>query len=337
MKKILLLRTYTEILGRAISPPLGLMYLASAVREYGLRRRIDFDFKLLDLNLYGQDIRDRLGDVRAFAPHVVGITGMSYEAAAMHQTAAVLKKNLPEVRIVFGGPYASVSPLKCMQDANVDFVVVGEGEETFPDLLDSILFRSKPYQDVPGIVFRGTNGDSARTEPRGYREDVDQIPFPAWDLLDMEAYFNTERWHYFQADRRYMPIYTSRACPYRCVYCHHLFGKKFRPRSPENVFREMRYLSDAYGIKEFQIFDDAFNVQVSRAEGICDLIIRSGMKIFMTFPNGVRGDIMTDGLLEKLRRAGTYKIAYAIETASPRLQKLIKKNKIGRASCRERV
>lgn len=325
MKKILLLRTYTEILGRSISPSLGLMYIASSAREYGKSRNLDFQFKILDLNLYDQEIHERIAEIEAYAPRMIGITGMSFEAATMHRTAAYLKKALPEVSIVFGGPYATVSFLKCMQDPCVDFVVIGEGEDSFPELLDRIFSGLDHYRDIRGIAFRERE-ETVVNEKREYRQDLDNLPFPAWDLIDMEGYFNASRWQFIQADRRYMPICTSRACPYRCVYCHHIFGKSYRPRTPENVFQEIRFLYDRYGVREFLISDDAFNAQIGRAIAICDLIIQSGLKIYITFPNGVRGDIMTDELLHKLRQAGTYKIVYAVETASPRLQKLIKKN-----------
>jgi radical SAM superfamily enzyme YgiQ (UPF0313 family) len=325
MKNILLLRTYTEILGRSINPSLGLMYIASSAREHGKKHGSDFQFKILDLNLYSQKIEDRMAEIREFSPQVVGITGMSFEAATMHETAAYLKKNLPGVRIIFGGPHATVSTHKSIQDPNVDFVVIGEGEDTFPELLDQIFSGSGQYGNVRGIAYR--NGtETVVTGKREYRQDLDNIPFPAWDLIDMEGYFDAPRWQFIHAERRYMPIFTSRACPYQCVYCHHIFGKQFRYRSPENVFREIKLLHDQYGIREFLIADDMFNALIKRAVAICDLIIQSGIKIYITFPNGVRGDVMTDELLLKLKQAGTYKIVYAIETASPRLQKLIKKN-----------
>ena len=325
MKNILLLRTYTEILGRSINPSLGLMYIASSTREHGKKHGQDYQLKILDLNLYNQKIDARIAQICDYSPQVIGITGMSFEAAAMQETAVYLKKNLPGVRIVFGGPHATVSPLKCIEDPNVDFVVIGEGEDTFPELLERMFSGTNQYQDIRGIAFRN-GGKTVVTERREYREDLDNIPFPAWDLIDMEGYFHAPRWQFIQAERRYMPIFTSRACPYQCVYCHHIFGKKFRHRSPENVFQEIKFLHDHYGIREYLISDDMFNAQIQRAIAICDLIIQSGIKIYITFPNGMRGDIMTDELLRKLRQAGTYKIVYAIETASPRLQKLIKKN-----------
>ena len=169
-------------------------------------------------------------------------------------------------------------------------------------------------------------GEPIRTQQREYRFNLDDLPFPAWDLIEMEEYFKVKRFHYIHVAKRYMPIYTSRACPYQCTYCHDIFGKTFRARTPQDVFDEIKILHDRYGIKEFQVYDDIFNIRTDRAIAVCDLIIKSGLKIHISFPNGLRGDIMNEELLRKLKLAGTYKIAYAIETAAPRLQKLIKKN-----------
>jgi len=97
-------------------------------------------------------------------------------------------------------------------------------------------------------------------------------------------------------------------------------------RSPENVLSEIRFIYDNYGVTDFQIIDDIFNLDINRAKNICDLIIKSGMKITLSFPNAIRGDRVDRELIDKMHRAGTKFISYAVETASPRLQKLIKKN-----------
>jgi radical SAM superfamily enzyme YgiQ (UPF0313 family) len=119
---------------------------------------------------------------------------------------------------------------------------------------------------------------------------------------------------------------TSRGCPYRCAYCHNVLGKKFRVRSPENILEEIKYIHDKFGITDFQIIDDIFNLDMDRAKKICDLIINSGMDLTFAFPNAIRADRVDEELVEKMAQAGTKFTSIAIETASPRIQKLIRKN-----------
>jgi radical SAM superfamily enzyme YgiQ (UPF0313 family) len=210
-----------------------------------------------------------------------------------------------------------------LADPNVDYAVLGEGEDTFPELVDVVMNGGAP-EEVQGIGFRN-NGEAVKTEPRTLMTDLDALPQPAWDLLEMEPYFDLPNFNIVVAHKRTMPIFTTRGCPYRCTYCHNIFGKKARMRSPENVLAEIQVLYEKYGIREFQIIDDVFNINNQRAIEICDLILESGMKIHISFPNAIRGDIVTPELVAKLKEAGTYKINYAIETASPRLQQMVKK------------
>jgi anaerobic magnesium-protoporphyrin IX monomethyl ester cyclase len=151
------------------------------------------------------------------------------------------------------------------------------------------------------------------------------LPMPAYDLIPIKAYGNFARMSR-TGSGKYMCIFSSRGCPYHCIYCHNIFGKMFRWRSAENLFNEIKHLYDTYKISDFEIMDDIFNLDRNRLIEFCDLIINSGMKVTFAFPNGLRGDILDELQLSKLRQAGTIFIAFAIETGSPRLQKLIKKN-----------
>jgi radical SAM superfamily enzyme YgiQ (UPF0313 family) len=155
--------------------------------------------------------------------------------------------------------------------------------------------------------------------------DMDSMPFPAWDLINIEAY-KEYRGATPVGKRRFMSIFTSRACPYQCTYCHTIFGKKFRARSPENVVAEIRELRDRYGISVIEVSDDIFNLQWKRAHAISSAIASSDLNIRMSFPNGLRADIMRPELMKSMKAAGTYFISYAIESGSPRIQTLIKKH-----------
>ncbi|MCX5859542.1 MAG: radical SAM protein, partial [Proteobacteria bacterium] len=160
--------------------------------------------------------------------------------------------------------------------------------------------------------------------PRPAINDLDSLPFPAWDLIDLKKYFRVPRSGMVKQGK-HASIFTSRGCPFQCIYCHGLFGGKFRARSPRHVWEEMELLRKGYGIEEFQVDDDCFNFNRKRVENFCDLILSKNIPLRFIFPNGLRGDLLDREILEKLQAMGTYYAAMAVETTSPRLQELIGK------------
>jgi len=319
MARILLIRTCKRnTFPYVVTPPLGLMYLASYMRE-----RHNHKVKILDMKLDYLKPAGVINELYKFKPHVVGINNFTNESDELHKLVKEIKKQNKECKIIVGGPHATSCPDNVIQNPDIDYAVLGEGEETFSDLVGKIISRGDIFQ-VKGIAFK-QNGICHTTLPRENIHDLDSLPFPAWDLIDMKKYFKHWRFNNMKPSP-YMAIITSRGCPYRCIFCHNILGKTFRARTPENVFSEIKALYERYNIRDFEIIDDLFNLDKKRAIKICDLIINSGLKIKLSFPNGLRGDLMDEELILKLRQAGTFLITYAPETGSPRLQKTIKKN-----------
>lgn len=323
MPNILLIKSDTckstqkqKHLVKRFSYPLGLMYLAAVARRRWPSARIrivDSRFETLDW----EEIKDR------FAADIIGISALTAEAISMHGLAAEARKAGISVPIVAGGPHASGYPEDTLEDPNFDLCVVGEGEETFLEILQR-LDRKLPLRGIRGTAYR-ENGQIHLAPPRPFIEDLDSLPFPAWDIVPMDAYYRSLRATPFGL-ARYMNIYTSRGCPYHCNYCHNINGKKFRARSPENVLEEIRRLKKDYQIHELEPLDDCLNLDRDRLMEICDGIIREGFNVRIGLPNALRADILTDEMIKRLHEAGLYYSAFAIETASPRLQKAIHKN-----------
>ncbi len=298
--------------------PLGLMSLAAYLRHVGRRDEL----QILDTRIHLDDTVERNLDRAVFVPDIVGLSALTIEARSMSTYARAARARWPHATIVCGGPHASSYPHELVRETDVDVAVQGEGEITFADLVRS-LELGRPLDEVKGITFL-RDGVSIETPPRDFIQDLDALPWPAWDLVDIEAYASMRCMSTLPM-RRYMTIFTSRACPYRCNYCHDVFGKVFRARSPENVVAEIEEIGRRYGITEFECVDDIFNIDNRRAERICDEIIARGLEIGITFPNGLRADRLPRPLLEKLRRAGTRSISFAVETASERLQRATQK------------
>ena len=202
--------------------------------------------------------------------------------------------------------------------------MIGEGEIVFNKIIRNLL-EEKSYFNISGIAYRNEKGVH-KTPTQFYIDDLDTLPLPSYEIIDLNKFSNQFLTFTSKISKPHANIMTTRGCPYRCAYCHNILGKRFRMRSPESVFAEIKYLFNKYGINDFQVIDDIFNLDLIRAKTICDMIIKSRMKITLSFPNALRGDRVDTELIEKMAEAGTKFISYAVETASPRLQKMIKKN-----------
>jgi radical SAM superfamily enzyme YgiQ (UPF0313 family) len=326
--KILLvdiLRTSLEEVWPSAEHSLGLMYLAASVKkEFQDKITVKIETLVSKPGLKDRDEKNILNFINDFVPDLVGIRCLTIGKDAFHHVAGVIKYWDNNCFIAAGGPYATDDPEDALSSGFVDLVVIGEGEIIFNNLIKNLL-EKKNYFNIPGIAYG--NGQSIhKTPPQLFITDLDSLPFPSYEIIDLEKFSNRFLTFTSKISQPHANIMTTRGCPYRCAYCHNILGKKFRIRSPESVLSEIRYIYDNYGITDFQIIDDIFNLDINRAKTICNMIIKSGMNITLSFPNALRGDRVDKELIEKMAEAGTKFISYAVETASPRLQKMIKKN-----------
>ncbi|MCL5878203.1 MAG: B12-binding domain-containing radical SAM protein [Deltaproteobacteria bacterium] len=297
------------------------MYVASYVRK--IRRD---EVRIFDIRFYKDPINEIRRIMREFCPDTIGISALTLEAPAMYQIARFVK-TITDVPVIVGGPHATSAPETVLQNKDIDIVVIGEGEITFKELLDN-LDKGQGIDKVLGIGYRRGN-EIILTSQREYVDNLDKLPFPSWDLIDINRYAHTKSMStpFFRSSfLPYMVMLTSRGCPFLCTYCHNIFGKKFRARSVENVLQEMAVLIEKYHISDFEIIDDISNFDRERIKSICSGIIKGGWKIRFSFPNGVRTDMLDEEIVSLMRRAGAGEMSIAVETVSPRLQKMIKKN-----------
>ena len=320
--KILLIKARSVVSKvSGVTPPLGLMYLASYLRD-----RADADVRILDLAFARNPqlaVKDELSSRR---PDMVGISALTAEAQAAELCARTVKLSAPGTPVVAGGPHASHFPDEMLASGNVDAAVVGEGEETTLELARLILDEGPHWREpdnlatVQGVAFPG-----GRFEPRPPTVDLDALPFPAWDLVDLKRYWRLPSMSTIGI-RPYMPMFTSRGCPYRCVYCHNMFGKKFRARSPESVIAEVTEIKNRFGVEDLEVLDDIANLDRERLHAILGGLLERDLHPTLSFPNGVRTDLIDEETVDLLQQVGAGEVSVAVETASPRLQKLIRKN-----------
>jgi anaerobic magnesium-protoporphyrin IX monomethyl ester cyclase len=293
-------------------PPVGLMYVASSAR----RHNPDVHIEILETSLDGRSDEELVTKLLEYRPDVVGIRSISLFEDELKRVAE-LTRSVLDVPIVAGGPIATARRGAVLQSIPaIDLLVVGEGEVTFAHLLSGI---STPK----GLVFRhGTQivdlGDGEIVD------NLDELPFPDYSLVDLGRY--KEHLSYAYNHRRQGVLLTSRGCPFLCTYCNTFAGKTARLRSAENVVAEMELMSRDHAIEDFYVVDDIFNMDRKRTEAIFQMIIRLRKNWRLYFVNGLRADIMTRELVDLMADAGTAWVTYAVESGSPRIQKLVKKN-----------
>ncbi len=301
-------------------PPLGAMYLAAVLRRDGHHVRL--------LHV-GRDDASRQAIIDALAcrkPDVIGISAVVHEFEVFKEIVGLLRQVAPGIPIMAGGPLTWSNPLDALGVDGVTAIAIGEADRTIVDMVDA-LANGGDVAAVPGVAIL-RDGELVRgpaREPLSPAE-LDALPMPAWDLVDLDDHFRY-RGMASVGMRRYMQVMTSRGCPYHCVYCHGMMGRSYRPRSPESVLEEFRVLREDYDIHEFEVVDDCFNLDRDRMHAILrGMIDFKDPALRLQFPSGLRSDLLIEEDIDLLRRAGTNFISFAIETASTRLQKMIRKN-----------
>ncbi|MBL8862569.1 MAG: cobalamin-dependent protein [Planctomycetes bacterium] len=319
--RVALVQTYHPYTQFTHVHPLGVMMIAANARAQGFP-----DVHLLDMKVEDWTPEQAADALVRLAPDVVGLSAMTYEAGCMHAVAQLVKQRLPRAKVVCGGPHPSVAAEDVLRDPHVDFVVRGEGEFTFAELLAGLRDGRAEWSGCQGLAWRSSDGAIVQEPDRPPPQNLDELPFPAWDLVDHAKYHKVPRGGVIYAHPEFATLFSSRACPWRCTYCHNSYGKTFRERSAQHVLAEIELLVTRYGVKELVFMDDIFNFRPERAKQIAQGIIDRGWKLALTFPNGFRGDILDEELVVLLKRAGMYRCMVAVESASPRLQKVMKKN-----------
>jgi len=319
MSKILLIKPrYLSLDLQGITQPLGLMYIGAALKSAGHEPKIHDccgDYRKLHI------LRRTIAD---WKPDFIGISIIITELENTKKIMALIRGILPDVPVTFGGPWPSANPEESIKTYGADFVVLGEGEKVFPELIDA-LTQDRPTKLIPGIASMVNGHVIVNPGSKLTEDELNALPFPAWELLDHKLYAKMSSMANV-GYRYYMTIVTSRGCPFRCAYCHQTMGKIFRKRSAESVLTEMEELRFKYGFKEFEIVDDCFNLDRERMYAILTGIRDRFDDIKLHFPNGIRSDILEPEDIAIFKQAGTVSISFAIETSRPRLQKMIHKN-----------
>ena len=328
--RVLLIKSFS-LLSKvtAASPPLGVMALAAY-----LRREAGADVRILNPRFSEKPLDELRRTLGEFKPHLVGLSALTAEAHVMHLMAREVRAAAPDALLAAGGPHASAYYEAALGSGDIDVAVIGEGELTLLEIVrrleaDGVAALRSPeaLSQIAGVAYLEDAGERKilLSAPRPLIEDLDSLPLPAWDLVDLKPFWK----HHGMSNigyRPYMAIYSSRGCPFQCSYCHNLFGKRFRARSAENVVEEIVEIERRMGVKDIEFFDDIANMDRKRINAILEGLLARGMHPRLSFPNGIRADRMEEDTIDLLKKVGTGEISVAIESATPRIQKLVGKN-----------
>ncbi|MDR2204179.1 MAG: B12-binding domain-containing radical SAM protein [Nitrososphaerota archaeon] len=265
--------------------------------------------------------------IERFQPKIVVISvpysGWFSAALAVAKTVKSVASNL---KVALIGLHPSSRPNECLTFRGiVDFVVIGEPELTVCELADVTEHGTGGFEDLKSINGLGfiENDVVVFTQPRGFIEDLDSLPFPARHLLPMKEFFEAAKKIPISGNLKKPSIrmLTARGCPYGCVFCsnHITMGRKWRARSAENVVAEIEHIVRVYGKHQIDFLDDNIAFNRERIVRICNLLIEKRLNVEWCTPNGVRADALDAELLSLMRKAGCKKILIAPESGVQRV------------------
>lgn len=318
MRVLLLKPRFNDI---AVMPPMGLCYIAPLLEKAG------FEVDVLDNTLLHWADEGIARQVRERGYGLVGIYASTPMIVEAFRMARLVKAVDPAIHVALGGPHPSVTLEETLACPDVDSIGMGECEHVLPELARRIASGDGP-EGVNGVAWRDGTGVVRKEGPGGYIQDLDALPFPAFEKLPVQRYFAVgHNYGVVQRSSRNLPIITSRGCPSRCTFCQLYLGRKFRTRSPENIADEIALRVRTYGVREFNFLDDNFTVHKKWAVEVCREIQRRDLGVRLRFPNGVREDRLDVEMLEALRDVGCYHLDFGLESGCQETLDLMHKDK----------
>ncbi|MBN1423355.1 cobalamin-dependent protein [Candidatus Fermentibacteria bacterium] len=299
-------------LGEEMAPPLGVLYLASALRA----AFPDLEVAVIDGLREGYD--DTWRAVEDFRPDFLGLSFYTTAAEGAYAMARCTKEAFPYVKIAAGGPHVTALPEEALGTGSIDVVVRGEGERTLVEVTEAWL-SGAPWGTVApridGIAWR-QDGIAVVNQPRAHITPLDDVATPARDLVDLRRY----RGFYLAKQRPETSMVLSRGCPFSCTFCSNMVWKLGRPsvrtRSPDNVVKEFQRLSEDFGIRETFDHADEFNANIPAAMGIASAL--ADRRLGMTWKTQVRAHPLPPDLVAAMARAGCWYVHLGIESGNER-------------------
>ena len=316
-----------------LTPPLGLAYLAAMLEDNGTKVHV-VDAIAEGVEQYieedgylfrGLTVEETVARIEPNS-ELIGISCMfTQDWPWMRILIRAIRERFPRAVIVGGGEHLTALPEFCLRECpELDFCVLGEGEETLVELVNNLDDPQK-LREVAGLAFLN-RGNYVQTCSRKRIRAVDELPYPAWHYFNMEVYLSSRNAHGVYRGRS-MGILATRGCPYKCTFCSNpvMYGNLWMARSPADVLDEIELYMAKYGAENIDFYDLTFILKKSWILEFCSEIERRGMNFTWQLPTGTRSEVIDDEVSQALYRTGCRNITYAPESGSPETLKRIKK------------
>jgi anaerobic magnesium-protoporphyrin IX monomethyl ester cyclase len=296
-------------------PSLGLLYVAAAVKDIP-----GIDIRIIDMNANELSLDAFAGIIMEESPDIVGFSVLTFNLLNCMEVCKIVRERSPKTKICFGGWHTTLYPLETLAFDFVDYTVIGEGEQTFRELVQIYQEKHNVIEEelsgINGLGYKTSDGRSIINPSREVVKNLDDLPLPAYDLVDVTKYS-----HLLACSDRVVNIMTSRGCPNKCVFCD-LRHTPYRYRTPHNILKEIQFWVNK-GVKEFFIQDDNFTINRKRTIEFCRLMIDAALDI--KYKISSRVDYIDDELSEYLKDSGCYRIYFGVESGSQKVLDYLEK------------
>lgn len=309
---------------------MSLVYLASTLEHNG-HKVVIYDASLGPIVQTGKVCRYGVPDAEVedyLSNNTFDLVGITCSFTSRWKFAAKIarqvKKTNPRAIVTVGGLFPTSEWEYCLNNCNaIDFIMLGESELSLAKVVTNIANKASindACKDVEGVAFR-QEGKPVCNPRINYDDKLDDLPFPAWHLMDLNRYFSLQK-HIFELATPCLPILSSRSCPNRCRFCNMYIthGSRWRSRSTKSVIAEIEYLMNRFGVYNFYFIDDNFSLNLERAKDICCQIIEKKFKIKYNFHNGLSIKTIDYELVQLMKRSGCTSVCLAVESGSERIR-----------------
>jgi len=296
-----------------VYPPLGLLYVAAALKQNGI------DVRLIEARAMGLSHDDVIEKVKEENPDFVGITTITARINSALCLSAKVKELNPDIKVILGGPHIHFEHRAVINESSVDFCVRGEGEITTLELIKTVSSGGN-LRDAKGVTFKEDNTVVVNPD-RPFVRDLDTFSFPDRGLLQSPVYRGM-----WTEGRTFSPMLATRGCPYLCQFCDApaIWGRVHRRRSVADVLDELEQIYNEFGVRYVRFVDDLLVANKKWAIELCRGIIERGLNDLSWACDG-RVGLMSEELLEELKKANCKVMFYGIEFGNQRILDLCKK------------